>query len=265
MNIKLRKLIILKLTNTGFRAKDLESGEIVSVKTTVGSLNCELNTVSLEVEKEWVFKKNTYLSGTVKGSEFILSNIDIPGHDYEIQGLWDPRDSFGEEALEYFQKYLAEGLRPEYVFKDYSGYGFYEPDEDPVFDAVQADTWEKRYDNLTKLWEDYPKCIDALVHIGNLYLNSQGSLENAWNCFQVAISIAEKNLLDDFDGVFLWECLENRPYLRALHGLCLTQWRMMDFEAAHHSAMRMIRLCPGDNLGVRGIIEEIANREEWRE
>lgn len=265
MNNQLRKLIILKLTNTGFRAKDLDSGQIVSVKTSVGMLNCELNTVVLEVEKEWSFKKNTYLSGTVKGSEFIVGNINIPGHDYKTLGLWDPRNSFGEEAFEYFPDYLAEGLRLEYVFKDYSGFGFYEPDEDPVFDAVEADTWEKRYDILTRLWEDYPQCIDALVHIGNLYLDSSGSLENARNCFQVAISIAEKNLPKDFDGVILWDCLENRPYLRALHGLCLTQWRMKDFEKAYYIALRLMRLCPGDNLGVRGIIDEIANREEWCE
>ena len=165
----MKRLLIIKLTDTGFRARDLDNKEIVSVKTSAGRLCPELNTVQFSVDKEWTFKKNKYLSGKVVESEFVLNNIDVPGHDYTVEGLWDPRESFGDEAEEYFPEYLAEGLREEYIFKDYSGYGFYEEDEDPVFKAVEAPTSTERYDILTKLWEDYPQCIlmDPIVNTKN--------------------------------------------------------------------------------------------------
>ncbi len=261
----MKNLLVLKLTNTGFRARDLDSNEMVSVKTSVSLDTIELNTLEFSVSKEWMFKKNKYLSGTVNSSRFVIENIDAPGHEYDIEGLWDPRDSFGDEAEQYFPEYLAEGLRDYYVFKDYTGYGFYRKDEDPVSDAVEADTWEERYNILTKLWEDYPQCIDALVHIGNLHLDSRYRLPNALNCYKTSVHIAEKNLPEDFDGVVLWECLENRPYLRALHGLCLTYWKMKEFEDARKVAEKMMRLCPGDNIGIRGIIGPITDHEEWRE
>ncbi|MFP4364989.1 MAG: tetratricopeptide repeat protein [Spirochaetia bacterium] len=262
----MRKLLILKLTSTGFRARDLENNEIFSVKTSTSGLDPELNTVRFSVDKEWTFKKNKYLSGEVTESTFILENIDVPGHEYTVEGLWDPRGSFGDEAEELFPDYLAEGLREEYMFKNYSGYGFYEDGEDPFSDAIEAPTGKKRYDILAKLWEDYPECIDALVHIGESYMESSGDwLQNALNCFITSIHIAEKNLPKDFDGVMLWECLENRPYLRALHGLCLTYWRMKEFDKAQKTARKMLRICPGDNIGVRFIIDPIAEHQEWRE
>ena len=165
----LKRLLILKRNNTGFRASDLDNKEIVSVKTSASRLCPELNTVQFSVDKEWTFKKNKYISGQVVDSEFVLETIDVPGHEYIVKGLWDPRESFGDEAEEYFPEYLAEGLREEYIFKDYSGYGFYEEDEDPVFKAVEAPTSTERYDILTKLWEDYPQCIlmDPIVNTKN--------------------------------------------------------------------------------------------------
>lgn len=261
----MKTLLILKLTNTGFRGRDLDSKDIVSVKTSVDSNILELNTVEFDVVKEWTFKKNTYLSGKVLSSRFIQENIDVPGHEYTAEGLWDPHDSFGDEAEEYFSDYLSEGLRELYIFKDYSGYGFYNPDGDPVFEAVEAETWEDRYDILAKLWEDYPECIDALVHIGHMYLDSRNGLPHALNVYRTSIHIAEKNLPENFDGVLLWECIENRPYLRALHGLCLVYWKLEEFDKARQVAEKLLRLCPGDNIGVRFILGPIAAHEEWRE
>jgi len=260
-----KRLLVLKLTNTGFRARDLDSNKSVTVKIRANRDIGELNTIVFSVEKEWTFKKNTYLSGSITDSRFVLEHINVPGHEFTVEGLWDPREFFGDDAEECFFDYLAEGLREEYVFNDYTGYGFYGTDRDPVFEAVDADSLPERYDILTKLWEDYPQCIDALVHIGHLYLDYWNSLQHALNCYRTAIHIAEKNLPEDFNGVMPWICLENRPYLRALHGLCLAQWRMKDFDEAYKTAEKLLRICPGDNIGIRLIMEPIASRREWRE
>lgn len=98
-----------------------------------------------------------------------------------------------------------------------------------------------------------------------MYLDGTYGLQNAFNCYKSAVYIAEKNLPEDFDGVARWLCLENLPYLRALHGLCLTYWRMKEFEKAHQTAEMILRMCPEDNLGVRFIIKPITADEEWRD
>lgn len=51
--------------------------------------------------------------------------------------------------------------------------------------------------------------------------------------------------------------VDNRPFLRALHGLGLCQWRLGDFTAARETFWRLLMLNPYDNLGVRFLIDEV--------
>ncbi|HKM07131.1 MAG TPA: hypothetical protein VJ869_09085, partial [Sphaerochaeta sp.] len=77
-----KQYFVLKLNNMGYRTRDLESGEIVSIKSAIDFKTVELDTISFEVEKEWEFKKTSYVSGTVLKSEFILANLDVPPLEY---------------------------------------------------------------------------------------------------------------------------------------------------------------------------------------
>ena len=200
--------------------------------------------------------------------EFNEAKLEAKGLEFESNGIWDPYETYGDEAKEYFPDYIQEQYRESYVFKDYSGYGFYKKDEDPVSDAVdlkeRGDT-ERAYNILTKLLEDYPECIDALVHIGNMYLDPWFMPEHALHCYKTAILIAEKNFPEKFDPVFLWGILENRPYIRALHGLCIAYWRMKKFEESLSVAKKGLRINPPDNTGFRFILEELEKGREWRE
>ena len=123
--------------NSGLRTKDLESGESLSLKVRGSFKHSELETITFEVEKEWTFKKQKYATGKIIDRKFSLSDIDIPALEYQSEGIWDPHESFGDEADEYYPEYIKEGYREEFVFKDYSGYGFYKEDDDPVFNAVE--------------------------------------------------------------------------------------------------------------------------------
>ena len=229
----LKKLLVYKVMNSSLRTKDLETGESLSLKTRGSFKHSELETITFDVEKEWTFNKQKYASGKILARELILSNIDVPALEYQSEGIWDPHESYGDEADEYFPDYIREGYREEIVFKDYSGYGFYKQDDDPIFNAVEykeAGNWNKAYDILTKLWEDYPQCIDALVHIGNLHFNNKYSLHRAYNCYKVAVDIVESKFPKNFDGIMLWIQHENRPFLRALNGLCLILWKLQKYN-----------------------------------
>ena len=233
-----KQYFVLKLNNMGYRTRDLESGKIVSVKSAINFKTVELDTISFEVEKEWEFKKTSYVSGTVLKSEFILANLDVPPLEYIKVGLH------------------------EYEFKDYTGYGFYRPDGDPVFEATEMEH-KKRYDSLARLWEHYPQCIDALVHMGNMSFDSTHAFKSAFNCYMGAVHIAEQKLPLDDEAQFPWIFLNNRPYLRALHGLCLWHWKNKDFEKAEAIATKLLRLNPMDNQGSRFILEDVQNKEVY--
>lgn len=266
MEKDIRTLLVLKLGRGAFRAKDLANGTIVSVKSPESYKIAECDTVTFEVTKQWLFKKTTYLSGSLIDHHFDLEALDIPGHEFREVEL--------VSALQWYEPYelkgfigecLRGGKRMSYAFEDYTGYGFYQADSDPVTEANESDSVDQKYDKLAKLWEDYPQCIDALVHMGYLNFNFSRSLRNAENCHRVAIHIAEKLVPPGLDGIFLWSELNNRPYLRALHGLCLVAWRLGNFAEAEQVARKMLRLNPPDNQGARFLIEQIMQGEPWTE
>ena len=261
-----RELLVIKKLDSGLRTKELSSGETFSIKSGDAYKIGDLETITFDVEKEWTFKKQNYITGNILKHEFILSNIEVEGLDYESDGIWDPFEMFEDDAEEYFADYIKEGYRESFIFADYSGYGFYNPGEDPISDAVELKEqgeWEKAYKKLATLWEDYPQCIDALVHIGNMRFEGKRNLEEAYHCYQTAGHIEKKKMPKDMDGIFLWGCIENRPYLRALHGLCLMLWRREKFDEALTTANKILRTSPTDELGTRFCIENIKNREEW--
>lgn len=233
-----KKYFVLKLNNMGYRTRDLESGEIVSLKNAIDFKTFELDTITVEIEKEWEFKKSSYVSGTITQREFILANIDIPPHEYDKVGLH------------------------EYEFKDYTGYGFFKPDRDPVYEATEMES-KDRYDSLARLWEKFPQCIDALVHMGNMSFDSERAFRSAFNCYSGAVHIAEQRLPLDADAQFPWLYLNNRPYLRALNGLCLWHWKNGDFEKSAELAEKSLRLNPKDNQGARFILAAVNNKEEY--
>jgi tetratricopeptide (TPR) repeat protein len=265
MDTTTRNLLVLKILSPGFRARDLDTKEIVSVKTRAYKVAI-LDTVVFLESKRWQFNQTTYISGEVQSNAFSLDSLEIEGHDYDEGETHSTTEYYeGSELKGLLGACLKGGKRPSIEFHDYTGYGFYGRDSDPVFEAADSIDPSRRYDILTKLWEEFPQCIDALAHIANPYVSSKFFYRNAENCYRAAIAIAEKNLPPDFDGITLWSCLENRPYLRALQGYCILLWRLGRFAEAEELACKVLRRNPPDNQGVRFIIDEIHNKEPWTE
>ena len=259
------RLLATKLLSTGFRAKNLETNEVVSVKTSCYRV-AEFDTVMFALSKEWTFNKNQYVSGEILENRFDPDSIDIPGHQFREIEPYDPSEWYSSRELQGFiGECMGRGRRMSYEFEDYTGFGFYGPNTDPVYESTECDTLDERYAMLMKLFEAYPQCIDAIVHVGYQYLKKAFYLHHAENCFRTAILVAQKNLPPDFDGIILWSCLNNRPYLRALHGLLLTQWRQGVFEPAAKTACTILRLNPPDNHGVRFLIDKITSHEPYSE
>jgi tetratricopeptide (TPR) repeat protein len=86
----------------------------------------------------------------------------------------------------------------------------------------------------------------------------------------VALSLTEKaarcRLLGSDRAITLRASrLDNRPFLRCIHGYALCCWRLGRFEEAERVFGRMLWLNPSDNQGVRFLIGEVRARRTWEE
>ena len=61
----------------------------------------------------------------------------------------------------------------------------------------------------------------------------------------------------------LWRMIDNRPFLRCIHGYGLCQWRLGNFDEAHRVFERMLWLNPPDNQGARFLTADVRARCLW--
>ncbi len=78
-------------------------------------------------------------------------------------------------------------------------------------------------------------------------------------------AIGELSLDDEFDGVLPWGLIDNRPFLRCMHGFGLCLWRLGREGAAATLFERMLWLNPADNQGIRFLLPQIRAGEPWKD
>ncbi len=67
----------------------------------------------------------------------------------------------------------------------------------------------------------------------------------------------------DSNGLLPWGYLDNRPFLRCMHGFGLCLWRLERFDEAERIFERILWLNPSDNQGVRFLIDYVRARKTW--
>jgi hypothetical protein len=70
---------------------------------------------------------------------------------------------------------------------------------------------------------------------------------------------------DYFTGVLPWGLMDNRPFLRCMHGYGLCLWRLGHFDEAEHIFQQMLWMNPSDNQGVRFLIDEVKAKTAWED
>jgi hypothetical protein len=79
------------------------------------------------------------------------------------------------------------------------------------------------------------------------------------------VRIGELSFAEGFDGVLPCGLIDNRPFLRCMHGYGIGLWRLRRFKEAAEIFRRMLMLNPMDNQGVRFLIDKATKKELWRE
>jgi tetratricopeptide (TPR) repeat protein len=221
--------------------------------------------------KQWRYRGHPYLSGEIKAWRLDIPALGLTPLKLNETGMWDPKDHYWGEPDEPMEEWakpiMSRGLRPEDEMEQVlPGENPNDPDTDPILEAVE---WREAgdslgaYRNLMNLLAADLRCLDAHAHLGNFVFNH--SPEKAIRHYEVGVWIGELSLGVGFNGVLPWGHIDNRPFLRCMHGYGLCLWRLGRFKEAEEIFTRMLWLNPTDNQGVRFLLGDLREGKVWHE
>ena len=106
---------------------------------------------------------------------------------------------------------------------------------------------------LKDLVARHPSFIDGFAHLGFALLE-QDKPKLALGAGLCGLALGEEAIPPDFEGKVEWSFLENRPFLRAAHGVVLCHLRLGQRLKAIPLMEKMLAWNPNDNQGIRFII-----------
>ena len=221
--------------------------------------------------KQWRYGGHPYLSGEIQSTRIDVKALDLVPLGLEEMGMWDPKEEYWGEADEPIEEWakpiIAHGPRP--MFEMERGLPGEDPDDpfnDPITrsnDLNDAGERAEAIKILMELCQADLRCLDAHSHLGNLVFDHRP--QNAIRHYEVGLRIGELSMGDDFNGVLPWGLIDNRPFLRCMHGYGLCLWRLGRFDEAEHIFQQMLWLNPSDNQGVRFLIDDVKARTAWED
>ena len=233
--------------------------------------------IRVRPRKTWRYARNLYLS-----AELISSRIDIPALGLTPLGIkkfgrWDPKTDMLNDhgntvtkpsALSDIERKIYKaGPRDEYEFEQIlPGSDPDNPHSDPILDAVDlanAGNVRAARKQLMALLAADLRCLDAHAHLGNLRFDTFP--EAALRHYQIGKSIGELSLPPGFRDLLPWGLIDNRPYLRCLHGYGLCLWRLKRHDEALTVFEHMLWLNPMDNQGARFNRNGLLAGQTWEE
>jgi hypothetical protein len=221
--------------------------------------------------KQWTYAGNPYLSGAIASTRLDARALGLVPLRMEERGIWDPTQHYwGEEwepVEEWAKPVIARGSRPEFEMEQVlPGADVEDPFSDPIGesnDRKDSGDFDGAYKILMDLCQADLRCLDAHSHLGNFVFDRRP--EDAIRHYEAGFRIGELSLGGGFDGVLLWGRIDNRPFLRCMHGFGLCLWRLGRFEEAESIFDRMLWLNPSDNQGVRLVIGQVRAGAAWKD
>ena len=237
------------------RLWDLVPGEIAVVKPA----------------KQWIYAGSPYLSGAIESTRLDVKALGLVPLGLEEVGVWNPAEHYwgedGDPIEDWARPIIARGPRPEFETEQVlPGRDVEDPFSDPIGesnDCRDSGDFDGAYKILMDLCQADLRCLDAHSHLGNFVFDHRP--KDAIRHYEVGFRIGELSLGDGFDGVLPWGWIDNRPFLRCMHGFGLCLWRLKRFGEAAGIFDRMLWLNPSDNQGVRFIIDQVRASAPWRD
>jgi hypothetical protein len=217
--------------------------------------------------KQWRYKDHPYLSGEIKAWRLDIPALGLSPLKLNERGMWNPKDEYWGEPDEPIEEWakpiISQGPRPEYEMEQMlPGEDPDDPDTDPILDAVDrkeaGDSLGAHRVIMSLLAADL-RCLDAHAHLGNFVFDH--SPEKAIRHYEVGVRIGGLSLSEGFNGVLPWGHINNRPFLRCMHGYGLCLSRLGRHKETEEVFTRMLWLSPTDNQGVRFLLDKVKERK----
>ncbi len=238
-------LLVLACKSNALRCRLLGSAREVTLRTAVrdeiaGSI------ITVTPKKQWTHGRHPYLSGAV-------SSVRI---DASVLGL-EPLALHREDELEDGRGVYR--LAPVAPARSDAGADLVLEAQECIEEGAYAEADELLHQVLAL---DL-RYLDAHALLGERDLSSWFPL--ALHHFELGVAIGSLTVGEDFDGVLPWGHVENRPFLRCLHGLARALLRDDRRTDAVTVLRRLLRLDPADPLGAGARLAAIEAGKTWRE
>jgi hypothetical protein len=262
-------LVVISVKDRVARCRLLESEGVITYRPNRLWEMVPGEIVTVKPRKQWSYAGHPYLSGEIESTRLDAAALGLVPLRLQDMGIWDPKVHYwGEEdnpVEEWAKPIIAWGPRPDFEMEQVlPGEDPENPISDPITDAVDLDAagdTRKARKMLMEICEADLRCLDAHAHLGNFVFDIRP--EFAIRHYEVGLRIGELSLGNDFDGLLQWGHIDNRPFLRCMHGYGLCLWRLGRFDEAARVFDRMLWLNPSDNQGVRALIRPVRAGITW--
>jgi tetratricopeptide (TPR) repeat protein len=265
------ELVVFSVKKTAMRCRLLGSDLVVTLRPS----HCEDvvpgEIITVKPRKSWHHKSHPYLSGEIESTRLDATALGLVPLKLESWGIWTPEEHYwgeeGEPIEAWAKPIIASGARSSFEMEQVlPGVDPDDYDTDPISEASdlkEAGDYDGALQILMELCQTDLRCLDAHAHLGNLIFDRIP--EVAIRHYEVGLRIGELSLGPDFEGLLPWGLIDNRPFLRCMHGYGLCLWRLGRFVDAYQIFERMLWLNPSDNQGVRFLIDDVRDRATWEE
>ncbi|MDX9861662.1 MAG: hypothetical protein RBS99_12175 [Rhodospirillales bacterium] len=263
------ELIALSVTERAARCRLLGSDRIISLRASRLWEVAPGAIVTVAPRKQWRYGGHPYLSGEIQSTRIDVKALELVPLGLENIGMWDPKEEYwGEEdepLAQWAKPIVAHGPRPMFEMEQVlPGEDPDDPFNDPItrsIDLMDAGERAAAIKILMELCQADLRCLDAHSHLGSFIFDHNP--DDAIRHYEVGLRIGEMSLGDGFIGVLPWGLIDNRPFLRCMHGYGLCLWRLGRFDKAESIFQKMLWLNPSDNQGVRFLIDEVKAKTTW--
>lgn len=223
------------------------------------------------VERVWRFGGSDYAKASVERTWLDLDAVGLPVLTLRHQRPWTLDGWLELHGLELddlepvYEQVIATPERREVEMEQVVPDPFtpLELEEDAILEAVMwRDAGDARHSEklLSEMLRQDLRCVDAHAHLGNLAMAGYPA-RRAWGRahrhYRVGVEIAERPLAPGGQDVTPKGLIDNRPYLRCLHGLGLASWALGDAEAAERLFARLLWRDPADGAGARFLVQAV--------
>ncbi|MBI4700960.1 MAG: cytoplasmic protein [Deltaproteobacteria bacterium] len=261
-------LIVLACKSNALRCRLLGTARELTLRTAVRD-EVPGEIVSVVPTKQWTHAGHAYVAGRVVSSRNDVEALGLTPLALKDEGEWDPEEEYwgeeGEPIDEWAKPIIAHGKRPMFEMEQViPGADPEDFDSDPIVEASEMNAAGHRArarELLMGMLAQDLRCLDAHAHLGNFEFDRRP--EQALRHYQVGVSIGVFSIGKQFNDVLAWGLIDNRPFLRCMHGLGLCWWRLGKTKEAGAIFRKILWLNPSDNQGARFNLVAVEAGRDW--